>query len=1104
MFYSVLPKQRQNSAALLIETSVMLAIYLVSHLLLVVDGQLLVNLLAGLLTGYFVKRHIRDSIILVSVLLALMLLISQFTAHADMLLLPLVLAVLSAMVCGTSYQYWFGQFQPFDSIYAAFSLVVFSVVSAALSSLALFYISFAGWSLQVLAEPLNSLNFFEMFFSLATGNIVLAPFAMMLFGQQGPLLTKRVKFLVPTMTVCILLLIALVNVISVFHTSAQKDHLAADKTRITHELSTAFNSIHTFQNAVADYLKTNQLTDVKSFNTFIGSFDEMVPSVYFSGWLPKVMEYERQQYEDKFQADYGEGFQILSLGSQGEAKRSPVKEVYFPLTYAVPAATKAIQYGRDFLSLRSSQALIGQAISTGSVVSSEPFVMDFKDAEPHKVFALYQPVFRDKVLLGVVTVWVSMEQLIQQQTLQKLLSGMVVQVTDIASGKNYLNANISQNSVELTSNMNAFGRQLKIRLQHSDTGVSVSNGVYFAVGVTVLLSLLIMLLADLTASHKDTIKSRVDSETKELNIITKAAVDSERKIRELLFEKETVQQSLELSNIAFNHAAEAIVIIDDNGNVILTNQAFVDVTGQQSVLLIKLPVLHDFTVGEVDFNEGFWQKAREKGNWKGELQLRTADGTDLPILVSISYVKQRSDNKYVIVFSNISDMKTAHEEILSRANHDSLTNLPSRTLFHDRLAQSINLAKRINAKVCLMFIDLNKFKLINDTLGHDAGDELLTVVARRIQESVRETDTVARLGGDEFTVILNNISSTDDCTQIADKIIARIMTPFKYKDNVIHPECSIGMAFYPDSANSDSSLIKCADRAMYVAKQSNLLYYEIYNDEIESEWQSRELLSQELERGFENDEFLLFLQPIVALDDKAEQQTPVVYESLLRWMHPDRGVIPAKEFIPALTEMNMTVKLDLLVIDKIKTYLNHESSFDGAAVSLSFNINLQSLLNDEIRDVITRLPKLIPENHTIYVEISETELTSISTDISELLDQLRRSAIRICIDNFGTNYAPLFLLRKLAPEMIKLDKKLIDDLAFNHSNQAIIRAINSVASDLNIRVVAQGIEDIQQLNELRLFGFSAIQGFAVAPPMHLADVAAYDSIYKHVREQTFA
>jgi len=421
-----------------------------------------------------------------------------------------------------------------------------------------------------------------------------------------------------------------------------------------------------------------------------------------------------------------------------------------------------------------------------------------------------------------------------------------------------------------------------------------------------------------------------------------------------------------------------------------------------------------------------------------------------------------------------------------QAHHDALTGLPNRVLFIDRVDQAIKLAKRERSIVAVLFLDLDRFKEINDSLGHSIGDQLLIEVAARLKKNIRQVDTVARLGGDEFTLILSGIKHNAMVMEITQKLIETLKEKFVYKEHELYISASIGISLYPDDADNTESLLRNADSAMYQAKNEGRDNYQFYTKEMTELALDRMLLEKNIRRAIENDEFILFYQPQYNI--KTNQL--IGMEALIRWQHPEQGLVSPDRFIPIAEESGMIIAIGWQVINKVLKQLNHWSSMNYAHGQISINLSVQQIQQDDfVERIIDTIEEYQYDPQHIQFEVTESYIMTDPEQAISTLQKLRDLRFSISIDDFGTGYSSLSYLKRLPVNELKIDQSFIRDVSDSKDDEAIVRSVISLAKSLNLHVIAEGVETQEQYNFLHAEQCETLQGFLFHKPAPAEEVS---------------
>lgn len=553
-------------------------------------------------------------------------------------------------------------------------------------------------------------------------------------------------------------------------------------------------------------------------------------------------------------------------------------------------------------------------------------------------------------------------------------------------------------------------------------------------------------------------------------------------------ELEKANQKLRQAAAVFEHTNDAIIITDADEKIIAVNKAFSRVTGYTAEEVIgKNPRLLKSERHDKEFYRDLWHSIERTGAWQGEIWDRRKSGEVFPAWQSIVAVKDQSGKitDYISVFSDITTIKEAEKKLISLAYHDALTGLPNRLLFNDRMAQSLARAKRDRRRVALLLLDLDRFKLINDTLGHTAGDALLQIVAARLSGAIREEDTVARLGGDEFAIILSRIEKAEEAAILAEKIISLVALPVHVTNRVLIISTSVGISIYPDDTTDVSALVKCADMAMYAAKRDGKNGYEFYSHEMTATANETLLIDHGLRGAIRANELELRFQPQV---DLPEQKIGGV-EALVRWNRHGRGLENPAKFIPVAEETDLIESLGDWVLDAACEQLMRWRSAGIPPLRIGVNVSARQLRKPRfVEDMRHRMKMLQPlSGFRLDLEITETALQTNPAAV-EILWDLKPLGLKFAIDDFGIGYSSLGSLKHLPVDILKIDRSFIQGIPANNDDKAIAIAIISMGHNLGMSIIAEGIETASQFQFLLEQHCDVGQGFFFYHPLHVEEI----------------
>lgn len=528
---------------------------------------------------------------------------------------------------------------------------------------------------------------------------------------------------------------------------------------------------------------------------------------------------------------------------------------------------------------------------------------------------------------------------------------------------------------------------------------------------------------------------------------------------------------------------QGIMITDLTGHILYVNTTFCEVTGYHPEEIVgeTLDILKS-EMHDDSFYKLIWENIYETDYWQGEVYNKTKDGEIYLQWLDINVMKNDMGEvtRFVFIYTDIQKHKQAQKEITFLAYHDPLTKLPNRLYANQYLHKLLNQAKEQKNIIAVLYLDLDRFKQINDTFGHSSGDEVLRQAALRIEKCLRKSDIVSRFGGDEFVCILSDISEKSDAEIVAKNIIQALSRPFNLNNMDTYTSASVGISFYPYDGNDVETLLTYADSAMYRAKNLGKNQYKLAQVEENAGAFEIMLLENGLREALEEDAFTLHYQPL--LDIKTHEVNG--FEALLRWEHPDYGTVSPADFISLAEKNGLIVPIGEWVL---RTACRQNMAWQNAGyppIRMAVNISAQQILDSNFLNTVlkileeTKMPARLLE-----LEITETVLLQQTDATILILQQLREKGIRISIDDFGTGFSSLQYLKNFPVDTLKIDQSFIQDIDTNHNSHLITSAIYSLAHNLNMKVVAEGVETMQQLFKLNEPQCDEVQGFLFSKPI---------------------
>ncbi len=556
--------------------------------------------------------------------------------------------------------------------------------------------------------------------------------------------------------------------------------------------------------------------------------------------------------------------------------------------------------------------------------------------------------------------------------------------------------------------------------------------------------------------------------------------------------RQQLEAELRLAASVFENSAEGIMITDASHHIISANAACEPITGYTPAELIgETPRLLRSGRHGPEFYDELARELDAEGQWTGEVWNRRKDGRVYPQWMTVTAVRgpDCQAHNYIASFFDISARKEAEARIHFLAHHDALTGLPNRVLLQDRLGQAMSIAARDGRQVAVMFLDLDRFKLINDSLGHDVGDTLLEEVARRLSAVLRQGETVARLGGDEFVIVLPGLHDTDAAALVASRVLEALGEPLAIRNQAFHVTGSIGISLFPRDGDTVEALLRNADTAMYHAKELGRANFQYYTAALNAIVTERVRMETDLRGGLERGEFVVHYQPQV----DARSTRIVGAEALVRWAHPVHGMISPARFIPVAEDTGLIVPLGAFVLREACRQAARWRNQFGESMRMGVNLSARQFssgedLIDLVRDALAE-SGLPPDQ--LELEITESMLMERPDEATALLGRLSELGVRLAIDDFGTGYSSLSYLKRFAIDRLKVDQSFIQDLSDDPNDAAIVEAVISLARSLKLEVIAEGVETREHLDQLRAWGCFDVQGFLFSKPLPAAEFEVF-------------
>ena len=556
-------------------------------------------------------------------------------------------------------------------------------------------------------------------------------------------------------------------------------------------------------------------------------------------------------------------------------------------------------------------------------------------------------------------------------------------------------------------------------------------------------------------------------------------------------ERLEAQSQMLLSESVFSNSMDGILITDTDAVIQRVNPAYLDISGYTAEdLLGKTPSIMQSGEYNEEFYADFWESLKEKGRWSGEIRDKRKNGDIIPLLLSINSIfNERGElTHYVGVIKDISELKKSEKKLKYLAFYDGLTGLPNRSLFLDRMNQAIAFADRNSTKIAVMFLDLDNFKNINDSVGHNVGDQYLREISDRLRQGCRDEDTIARLGGDEFLVMMPGVGTKKLASEVIRRFQKALHEPLHISGLDVHTTASMGVTFYPDDGTDALQLLQNADMAMYQSKRKGKDSYTYYESGMNKDILFKVELDGKMRNALVLDEFQVVYQPKVEVADGSVKGA----EALVRWNSSDGTTISPADFIPLAEDNGFILQLGDWILEKVLEDLSDMKAVRGEDFQIAVNLSGRQFRD---RDLLRRISRIVEKSdhsfESINFEITESVAMEDSQATLTVLEDLRKLNVSISIDDFGTGYSSLSYLKRFETDYLKIDKSFIDELPDDRKGSALVQDIIRMAHNLDMKIVAEGVEDERQLEFLKTTGCDSIQGYYFSRPLGLKEFLLY-------------
>lgn len=788
-------------------------------------------------------------------------------------------------------------------------------------------------------------------------------------------------------------------------------------------------------------------------------------------WAPHILARDRSAFEHWAREYIGPDFAIRQIGSNSRFYQGRNQTEHYPLTMIEPVRGNEPALGLDLLSEPVRAETVARTLATKRPAASEPLMLKLEKSDRRGILLLQTvtPEGNGAPPLGIISLVLEVSTYLDRTLASSDFSGFQVRLEDVTLSGRPLpvldNVQRAARGDDFQGLLSLGGRQYRLTLAQGELGKIQTRGwqswtvLAFGLVLSALLGALLL---------------TVSGEREHIGILVRERTQS-------LHEREARLQAI------LDHAADAILTIAPDGKLVSSNAAAsalfgIDVSTMQTLSLEQLL--------QIDADESasalLQRLSGERSTHaKAEIELmgRTREQHLFPLLLAVSKVDLSEEHFYVCILHDLSEQRQSQKQIYELAHHDPLTGLANRFMLNLRLEQLLSLCQREQSDMAVMFIDLDHFKKINDTHGHQVGDQLLVEVARRLRDMVRDADTIARQGGDEFIVVLGGNAKPDTISAVAKRILLLLAQPYHIGKLILHTGASIGVSMFPTDSSDADTLLLHADTAMYAAKGQGRGNFQFFSEAMNAVIRERLLLESRLWQALEQHEFELVLQPQILLDGNKL----IGAEALLRWHHPELGLVLPNRFIPIAEESGLMLPLGEWVLARGIAILASWQARGLPPLRLALNLSARQCHDDNLLPTIDRL--LL--EHGISAAMLELEITESAAmqdpeQTAALLRQLRLRGINVAIDDFGTGYSSLSYLKVFAIDRIKIDRSFVKDIETDPNDAVIVNATITLAHSLGLEVIAEGVETRPQADFLHAHGCDEAQGFLFAKPLPLA------------------
>jgi diguanylate cyclase (GGDEF)-like protein/PAS domain S-box-containing protein len=933
----------------------------------------------------------------------------------------------------------------------------------------------------VIAVPSASYTWWNWYLGDVLGIMVFAPLALCFLNRQDPLWRERLRRTVLPVLLTLGLAIAAFFGVARWEVQTQANDLRDDSVHLAQAIGGRLISHREILASLSHFIEATPDFSFAQFERFTRITLQANPDIFALSFNDLVSDGQRPDYEKRISALSPLGpFQITERDAERRLVRAGTRPEYVAVRYIVPLAKNQPAVGFDIHSEPIRRAAIERARRTNAMAVTAPILLVQEQEKRVGLLELLpiaaatdgaspEPLAHLRFVVAVVKV----DEMIEIATRGVIPEGLTFCLTDMAaaaesgllfcSGRRVAGPSaIADTPANWSTRLGMGDRDWRLAVTVTENYRQAHRPwLAWAVGVVGLLFATLLQVLMLGMTGRTAIIERKNA---------------------VLLQAEKV----------FDNSGEAIVVTDARGVVLSTNPAFTQVTGY-SAEEARGQTLRLLQSGRQspEFYRDMWQRLLREGQWQGEIWNRRKSGDIYPEWLTISAVRNEAGEtvQYVGSFTDITAPKAAQERIEFLAYHDALTQLPNRVLAMERIGRAIAHGRRHASRMALLLMDLDKFKLVNDTYGHSVGDSLLQAVAERLRQTPCRDDTLCRLSGDEFLIVLYEAGDQQAIADQCEAILRDLAQPFVLAERQLTTSSSIGVAVFPADGDTTETLLRNADTALYEAKKGGRDTYRFFDEQMNLNVVHYVRTKEALERALEHDAFELYYQPQLRLGRAGESDQPVAAEALIRWHHPERGLIMPGDFIAVAEESGLIVPIGAWALRQACRQAAVWIAADLPLRLVAVNLSAVQFHSGNIYElVLSALDEAGLDPGCLELELTESILLDDVERVLTAVRRLKEHGVRLSIDDFGTGYSSLAYLKRFKVDKLKIDRSFVSNILQSEEDRAIVLAMIQIARSLNLTTVAEGVDHIDLAAALRDMGCDEVQGYLYAEPLRPSEL----------------